>query len=171
MQFIFLQCRHSLFGLCLVENVPTIASSPTRYFRSFTPYSIHPRTYSTPRHLSKLPPVCSPTAFLSQLRSNVIGSQGNQASGLPSRYINNSSVELKTQNDVVRFSLYKPGDISSGMKSPDKKTMKKSKRAKVNELKFYRLKAKQKMYSPNPEVRIRYKLEKVGFYCNCNFYV
>ncbi|CAL5215201.1 unnamed protein product [Lathyrus oleraceus] len=152
--------RHSLFGLCLVENVPTIASSPTRYFRSFTPYSIHPRTYSTPRHLSKLPPVCSPTAFLSQLRSNVIGSQGNQASGLPSIYISNSSVELKTQNDVVRFSLYKPGDISSGMKSPDKKTMKKSKRAKVNELKFYRLKAKQKMYSPNPEVRIRYKLEK-----------
>ncbi|PPD78402.1 hypothetical protein GOBAR_DD24674 [Gossypium barbadense] len=35
-----------------------------------------------------------------------------------------------------------------------------SKKAKVNELRFYRLKAKKKMNSPNPEVRIRYKLEK-----------
>ncbi|KAL5560024.1 hypothetical protein UlMin_036235 [Ulmus minor] len=31
---------------------------------------------------------------------------------------------------------------------------------KVNELKLYWLKAKKKMNSPNPEVRIRYKLEK-----------
>ncbi|KAG5042176.1 hypothetical protein JHK87_006091 [Glycine soja] len=35
-----------------------------------------------------------------------------------------------------------------------------SRKAKLNELKFYRLKAKKKMNSPNPEVRIRYKLEK-----------
>ncbi|KAL5052525.1 hypothetical protein RYX36_033207 [Vicia faba] len=65
----------------------------------------------------------------------------------------------KTLNDVVRFSLYNPADIRSGIKSQNQ-NMKKSKRAKVNELKFYRLKAKQKMYSPNPQVRIRYKLEK-----------
>nr|XP_018686918.1 PREDICTED: uncharacterized CRM domain-containing protein At3g25440, chloroplastic isoform X2 [Musa acuminata subsp. malaccensis] len=35
-----------------------------------------------------------------------------------------------------------------------------SRKAKLNELKWYRLKAKKKMKSPNPEVRIRYKLEK-----------
>ncbi|KAB1671213.1 hypothetical protein [Gossypium barbadense] len=35
-----------------------------------------------------------------------------------------------------------------------------SRKAKMNELRFYRLKAKKKMNSPNPEVRIRYKLEK-----------
>ncbi|XP_058115079.1 uncharacterized CRM domain-containing protein At3g25440, chloroplastic-like isoform X2 [Magnolia sinica] len=40
------------------------------------------------------------------------------------------------------------------------KRKKMSKKAKVNELRFYRLKAKKKMTSPNPEVRIRYKLEK-----------
>ncbi|KAJ6756934.1 GROUP II INTRON SPLICING FACTOR CRS1-LIKE [Salix koriyanagi] len=34
------------------------------------------------------------------------------------------------------------------------------KKAKLNELRLYRLKAKKKMNSPNPEVRIRYKLEK-----------
>ncbi|CAI8619879.1 unnamed protein product [Vicia faba] len=142
--------RHSSFWLCLVEHVPTIA-----YFPSFTLYSIHPR------HLSKLPPpVRSPSAFVSHLGSSVIGSQGSQPNRLPSRYTSNSSsVELKTLNDVVRFSLYNPADIRSGIKSQNQ-NMKKSKRAKVNELKFYRLKAKQKMYSPNPQVRIRYKLEK-----------
>lgn len=41
---------------------------------------------------------------------------------------------------------------------PPKKKM--SRKAKVNQLKWYRLKAKKKMKSPNPEVRIRYKLEK-----------
>lgn len=44
--------------------------------------------------------------------------------------------------------------------SPKKKKM--SRKAKVNQLKWYRLKAKKKMKSPNPGVRIRYKLEKVS---------
>ena len=39
----------------------------------------------------------------------------------------------------------------------------------IYELRFYRLKAKKKMISPTLEVRIRYKLEKVGFHCHCNF--
>jgi len=46
------------------------------------------------------------------------------------------------------------------MQQPPKKK-KMSRKAKVNQLKWYRLKAKKKMKSPNPEVRIRYKLEKV----------
>uniref|UniRef100_A0A0D3GFR5 CRM domain-containing protein n=1 Tax=Oryza barthii TaxID=65489 RepID=A0A0D3GFR5_9ORYZ len=43
---------------------------------------------------------------------------------------------------------------------PAKAAKKMSRKAKVNQLKWYRLKAKKKMKSPNPEVRIRYKLEK-----------
>jgi hypothetical protein len=38
----------------------------------------------------------------------------------------------------------------------------KSRNAMLNELRFYRLKARKKMKSSNPEVRIRYKLEKVA---------
>jgi hypothetical protein len=158
LMILFSQCRHSLFWPCLVEDVPTVASSPTTCIQSFTPS----RTYRTPRHISRVPPVCSPSAFVLQQRSDIIGSHGNQGNKLPSRYTNNESVELKTQNDVVRFSLYKPGDIIGSIKnSQNKKTVKKSKKAKLNELRYYRLKAKQKMYSPNPEVRIRYKLGKV----------
>lgn len=157
--FSFTFNRYSLFWLCLVEEVPTVASSPSTAFRSFTPYkSIHPRTYRTPRHDSRAPPTCSPSALVPQQRSNIIRSHGNRGNWLPSRYTSNESVELKTQNDVVRFSLYKPDDIGSANKNQNKK--KKSRKAKLNELRFYRLKAKQKMYSPNPEVRIRYKLEK-----------
>lgn len=114
-----------------------------------------------------MPSVSSPSAFVVLQRSNIIGSHGILGNWLPSRYISNASVELKTDNDAVRFSLYKPGDINSAKKSQKKK----SRKAKLNELRFYRLKAKQKMNSPNPEVRIRYKLEKVGFHCNCNFFV
>ncbi|XWS39706.1 hypothetical protein CRYUN_Cryun18bG0078000 [Craigia yunnanensis] len=40
------------------------------------------------------------------------------------------------------------------------KRRKMSKKAKLNGLHFYRLKAKKKMNSPNPEVRMRYTLEK-----------
>ncbi|KAK7825395.1 putative crm domain-containing protein, partial [Quercus suber] len=72
------------------------------------------------------------------------------------------SFELKTENDVVRFSM---GSIVDNNGSQTKgrvktKRVKMSKKAKLNELRFYRLKAKKKMTSPNPEVRIRYKLEK-----------
>ncbi|KAL6013635.1 hypothetical protein ACLOJK_004133 [Asimina triloba] len=66
------------------------------------------------------------------------------------------------ENDVVRFCLNEPyvdckGQVKANSK-PKRKRM--SKKAKVNELRLYRLKAKKKMTSPNPEVRIRYKLEK-----------
>ncbi|QCE12883.1 RNA-binding [Vigna unguiculata] len=98
--------------------------------------------------------------FLLMQQSNIFGRQGILGSWLPARYISNESVELKTDNDVVRFSLDKSDDINSTEKSQKNKKVKMSKKAKVNELRFYRLKAKKKMNSPNPEVRIRYKLEK-----------
>ncbi|XP_059447024.1 uncharacterized CRM domain-containing protein At3g25440, chloroplastic isoform X3 [Corylus avellana] len=61
-----------------------------------------------------------------------------------------------------RFSFGERGDIDGRRRKGWKKTkrVKMSKKAKVNELRFYRLKAKKKMTSPNPEVRIRYKLGK-----------
>ncbi|CAJ1841370.1 unnamed protein product [Sphenostylis stenocarpa] len=153
-----------LFWLCcLVEHAPNIASSPTTtsYFRSFKPHNcIHQRTYRTPRHLSGVPTIPSLSYFPLKQRSNIFGSQGILGSCLSVRYISNESVELKTDNDVVRFSLDKSDDINSENKSRKNKKVKMSKKAKLNELRFYRLKAKKKMNSPNPVVRIRYKLEK-----------
>ncbi|XP_043707256.1 uncharacterized CRM domain-containing protein At3g25440, chloroplastic [Telopea speciosissima] len=75
------------------------------------------------------------------------------------KYTSNASVMLKTDNDVVRFCLDKaPPDQNRSQKKGKKRKM--SRKAKLNELRFYRLKAKKKMTSPNPEVRIRYRLEK-----------
>ncbi|RZC13999.1 putative CRM domain-containing protein, chloroplastic isoform C [Glycine soja] len=160
----FSLCRDSLFWLCcLVEHVPTIASCPTTtsYFWSFTPDKcIYQRTYRTPSHLSGVSSLASRSGFLLMQRSNIFGSHDILGSWLPARYISNESVELKTHNDVIRFSLGKSDDIDNAKKSQLNKKFKMSRKAKLNELRFYRLKAKKKMNSPNPEVRIRYKLEK-----------
>ncbi|XP_027928976.1 uncharacterized CRM domain-containing protein At3g25440, chloroplastic-like isoform X1 [Vigna unguiculata] len=158
--------RDCLFWLfCLVEHAPSIVSSPTKtsYSRSFGPYNhkcMHQRTYRTLRNVSGDPSLFCRSGFLLMQQSNIFGRQGILGSWLPARYISNESVELKTDNDVVRFSLDKSDDINSTEKSQKNKKVKMSKKAKVNELRFYRLKAKKKMNSPNPEVRIRYKLEK-----------
>lgn len=83
------------------------------------------------------------------------------------RHLSNSSIGIKADNDVVRFSLgdmshYRGGDGFPLVEGKGKtvKKKKKSRKAKLNELRFFRLKAKKKMKSPNPEVRIRYRLEK-----------
>ncbi|KAK9713090.1 hypothetical protein RND81_06G002200 [Saponaria officinalis] len=89
------------------------------------------------------------------------------------RQLSNSCVGIKADNDgIVRFSF---GDLRNDRSlkrlSEEKgrgrvaveETLKKkkmSRKRKLNELRFYRLKAKKKMKSPNPEVRIRYKLDK-----------
>nr|XP_011469570.1 PREDICTED: uncharacterized CRM domain-containing protein At3g25440, chloroplastic isoform X2 [Fragaria vesca subsp. vesca] len=80
----------------------------------------------------------------------------------PTRCMSRTSFELDTHNGVVRFSIGKPPD-ETGSDTQENKVAKRvtmSKKAKLNELRFYRLKAKKKINSPNPEVRIRYKLEK-----------
>ncbi|XP_051138855.1 uncharacterized CRM domain-containing protein At3g25440, chloroplastic [Andrographis paniculata] len=74
----------------------------------------------------------------------------------------NAAIVLNTNEDVIRFDVgNEPGGRSS-LKEANKTARKAemSRKAKLNELRFYRLKAKKKMNSPNPEVRIRYKLEK-----------
>ncbi|KAI9103509.1 hypothetical protein K1719_023132 [Acacia pycnantha] len=77
------------------------------------------------------------------------------------RYTNNASFELDTNNDVVRFSLGKKPDNSNSNTKDKKRKVKMSRKAKMKELRFYRLNVKKKMNSPNLEVKIRHKLEQV----------
>lgn len=69
-----------------------------------------------------------------------------------------------TENNIIRFCIGKSTEQEDAFLKGKKiaKRAKMSRKAKLNELRFYRLKAKKKMKSPNPEVRIRYKLDKVG---------
>ncbi|XP_052159143.1 uncharacterized CRM domain-containing protein At3g25440, chloroplastic [Oryza glaberrima] len=76
-----------------------------------------------------------------------------------------TAVTLDTGGGFARFSVGGDAGTKQGAgrkgQPPAKAAKKKmSRKAKVNQLKWYRLKAKKKMKSPNPEVRIRYKLEK-----------
>ncbi|WVZ73267.1 hypothetical protein U9M48_021595 [Paspalum notatum var. saurae] len=75
-----------------------------------------------------------------------------------------TTVTLDTDGGFARFTV---GDTGGAKQKGDQRQLqqqknkkKMSRKAKVNQLKWYRLKAKKKMKSPNPEVRIRYKLEK-----------
>ncbi|CAK9167082.1 unnamed protein product [Ilex paraguariensis] len=81
---------------------------------------------------------------------------------LYARHVSTASIELKTDNDIVRFSIGKQMDSNESPRKGKRtaKRFKMSKKAKRNELRLYRLKAKKKIRSGNPEVRIRYKLEK-----------
>ncbi|KAL8167818.1 hypothetical protein V2J09_009317 [Rumex salicifolius] len=92
---------------------------------------------------------------------------GNGVKWLDTRGIHFSSVEMKEEDDVIRFRVqHSPGDstaekellLREGKKAEKRKIA--SRKAKLKELRFYRLKAKKKLKSPNPEVRIKYKLEK-----------
>uniref|UniRef100_A0A1D1Z4U3 Late protein I226R n=1 Tax=Anthurium amnicola TaxID=1678845 RepID=A0A1D1Z4U3_9ARAE len=79
------------------------------------------------------------------------------------RFSSNALVTLKMDSSIARFSFDKTPDEKCRDQTKVKekaKRAKMSRKAKLNELRFYRLKAKKKMKSPNPEVRIRYKLEK-----------
>ncbi|KAG0468974.1 hypothetical protein HPP92_018302 [Vanilla planifolia] len=75
------------------------------------------------------------------------------------RYRSNAIVTVDTSDGVARFCVGKPNEIKA-IQPKAMKRKKMSRKAKLNELKWYRLKAKKKMKSPNPEVRIRYKLDK-----------
>ncbi|PIN02699.1 hypothetical protein CDL12_24784 [Handroanthus impetiginosus] len=117
-------------------------------------------------HLDKLLPhfSCGSTLVnvLSVKRSCMLGPSNVSMIRGYARGTSNASIELKADDDVIRFNI---GDHSGERGSSKKgknpaKNSRLSRKAKLNELRFYRLKAKKKMNSPNPEVRIRYKLEK-----------
>uniref|UniRef100_A0A7N0VF49 CRM domain-containing protein n=1 Tax=Kalanchoe fedtschenkoi TaxID=63787 RepID=A0A7N0VF49_KALFE len=74
----------------------------------------------------------------------------------------NASLEMKVSRGVVRFGVGRLSENDSS-RANERRVLQKAKmtrKEKLNELRFYRLKAKKKMNSPNPEVRIRYKLDK-----------
>ncbi|KAL2513637.1 RNA-binding CRS1/YhbY (CRM) domain protein [Forsythia ovata] len=116
--------------------------------------------------LEKFLPLCSHGSLLSNTstvkRSYIFEPHSIYLKLGHARHMSNASIELKTDEDVVRFNIgnqiAKGGSQKKGKKTS--KRVKISRKAKLNELRFFRLKAKKKMNSPNPEVRIRYKLEK-----------
>ncbi|KAL2548470.1 putative CRM domain-containing protein [Forsythia ovata] len=116
--------------------------------------------------LEKFLPLCSHGSLLSNTstvkRSYIFEPYSIYLKLGHARHMSNASIELKTDEDVVRFNIgnqiAKGGSQKKGKKTS--KRVKISRKAKLNELRFFRLKAKKKMNSPNPEVRIRYKLEK-----------
>ena len=152
-------CRDSLlYVCCLLKNIPSLSSLPAA-----TSFSM--RSYSAVRPLLEAKCISSPLEFSLVRRLNMLDFHVVR-NWIPARYMSKESFELKTENDVVRFSMGRIVDNNGSQTKGRVKTkrVKMSKKAKLNELRFYRLKAKKKMTSPNPEVRIRYKLEKVGHY-------
>ena len=99
--FIFSFCRGSLCWLdCLVEHGSSVKSSPRGILCSMSSthdVCMHPRNYSSARHLSRLASLPSSLDSLYIQRSN----------WLVARYASNASFEMDTNNDVVRFSLGK----------------------------------------------------------------
>ncbi|GFY89150.1 RNA-binding CRS1 / YhbY (CRM) domain protein [Actinidia rufa] len=159
-------CRDSLVWYSYLD--PNISNFSIFHGVRFTQNLNYVNMHANQRGYNSEAPLVGALCFSSPLntpsmqRSLMIGYHNNLAKWLHPRCMSNASIELNTKKDVVRFSM---GKQLGKNESPTKgkkafKRVKMSKRAKLNELRFYRLKAKKKMNSPNPEVRIRYKLEK-----------
>lgn len=78
------------------------------------------------------------------------------------RFMSNGLVKLGISDGIARFDVGGQNDNRKPEKKSamSKKKKKKSKKAKRSELRFFRLKARKRLNSSNPEVRIKYKLEK-----------
>lgn len=149
-----LLCRVRFFSIAknvLDLSLPTVTESPPCHCMQI-------RSYMATKSLLEIPCVSSVDSLLVR-RSNLFESHSVLRNLPPTRCMSRTSLELKTDDGVVRFSMGKTGSTAQGEK--EGKRVKMSRKAKLNELRFYRLKAKKKMNSANPEVRIRYKLEKV----------
>lgn len=161
----FSLCRSSFPCFCsLVKNVSKLSSlNRTTTSSSILILSnvmqLHPRSYKATAGQC----IWSPYNTLLWHGFNMVGCGESFAKWAQARCISNASIELKLDSDVVRFNMDElPGKSGSSKKGKKRiKRVKMSRKAKLNELRFYRLKAKKKIRSPNPEVRIRYKLEKV----------
>ncbi|KAL3350239.1 hypothetical protein AABB24_022972 [Solanum stoloniferum] len=120
------------------------------------------RNYNQMRLIPKLPRQDPAMNTLLLPSSLTFGSHEIVLKLLHARRFSSPSIELNTEKGVVRFRFGQEIGKRGGQTKVKRvvKKFKMSKKAKLNELRFYRLKAKKKMRSPNPEVRIRYKLEK-----------
>ncbi|XP_059648077.1 uncharacterized CRM domain-containing protein At3g25440, chloroplastic [Cornus florida] len=149
--------RNSLVWFCLlVQDVPDLSLlSKTTSFTTYSTYT-NQRKCKPEGHFLGVP--CKSYLFNTLLlqRSCVFEHHNVHLKWLHARYTSNASIELKTGDDVVRFNIGKQLE----KRGSPKKWKKTAKHIKRNELRLYRLKAKKKMTSPNPEVRIRYKLDK-----------
>ncbi|KAK1359268.1 CRM domain-containing protein [Heracleum sosnowskyi] len=136
----------------------SIRSFTARFSKLITSSPIKERAIRNEFHsLDEFGPVLSSTG-----QRRIFVSRGDLFPRLHVRHFSNSLVEMKTDDEVVKFS-FGTQPAYGRIRRKEKKTprqVKMSKRAKLNELRFYRLKAKKKLNSPNPEVRIRYKLDK-----------
>ncbi|KAM0917800.1 hypothetical protein ACQ4PT_009235 [Festuca glaucescens] len=107
-----------------------------------------PRTISSPRLGALLERSRAAAGFATAARRQSPARHGSTA------------VTLDTDGGFARFSVGDEPCTTQPKPTAGKKKQKMSKKSKVNQLKWFRLKAKKKMKSPNPEVRIRYKLDK-----------
>ncbi|XP_022763729.1 uncharacterized CRM domain-containing protein At3g25440, chloroplastic-like isoform X2 [Durio zibethinus] len=149
--------RNSLLRFCCSDQNESFLSKQYRSCITFA----NQKSYRAVRPSLHAPFVASHFDFSLLLKPNVFQHQNILCKWLHARYMSNASIKLKTDEDVIRFSFSKPlGRYVSANRKGSTKRQKMSKKAKLNELRFYRLKAQKKMNSPNPEVRIRYKLEK-----------
>lgn len=163
-----LLCRDSLVWFsCLVQNKAVISSlsevsTPSNPFNYIT--CAGKRRYGVIRPFLGAQHMSLPSDNSLMKRLETIEFHSVTTKLIHSRSMSNASIELKMDGDAVRFSFNKQGNINGSLTIVKEKAkrLKMSKKAKLNELRFYRLMAKKKMNSPNPEVRIRYKLEKVG---------
>lgn len=160
--------RDSLFGfISLIRNVShlSLLNIPASFGQSSYGSCEHQISNRTVKSLQESTYIHCPSGFLFTRRYSMWESFSGFKKWQSVRYFSNAAVELKTDCNIVRFSFGEPSS-SNGSPLKQKKVAKTkfSKKAKLNELRLYRLKAKKKKTSPNPEVRIRYSLEKVGYH-------
>ncbi|KAG9448863.1 hypothetical protein H6P81_008828 [Aristolochia fimbriata] len=146
------------------QRILCLSLLPIRIFSSqFSTLGTPQRTSNTSAKLLQEPStsVYSPLSFFSMPRSYLYKFSSASLRWQRRYFTSNALVTLRADSDVVRFCIDSPPPSDGAQQNKKKfKRAKMSKKAKINELRMYRLKAKKKLRSPNPEVRIRYKLEK-----------
>ncbi|CAO2842227.1 unnamed protein product [Amaranthus hypochondriacus] len=138
--------------------------SQSSFYQSILRDSNHLSKYSSNIHT---PLQYSSNSICNRRVSNMYRISEGVVRMLSFRQLSSVSVGLNAENGVVKFSF---GDSPAengahtgllyGERNCRMLKKRKSRKAMLNELRFYRLKARKKMKSSNPEVRIRYKLEK-----------
>lgn len=151
----------SLLHDCLVQNISgTSFLSSNVSFHHF--FGLHSNTNEGVSHQEIQECRCLPMRCLLNHTSSIFQLPYISFLVPHSRQMSSAAIELKTDEGVVRFNVANSAAKGTLQEKVNKaaKKVKMSRKAKINELRFYRLKAKKKIKSPNPEVQIRYKLEK-----------